>query len=67
MFNKNKFIAMLLKHNTKKSELAKYLNIEVYSLNRKIRNGGSFNMDEVRLMINLFGKDEVIDCLFSYE
>ncbi len=67
MFDKDKFIAMLLNHKVKKQDLANYLDIKLYSLNRKIREGGSFNMEEVRLMINLFGKDEVIDCLFSCE
>lgn len=65
MFNKNKFEAMLLKHNTSKKDLALYLNISISYLYKKISNGGDFNVEEIRLMTNLFGRNEVLDCLFD--
>lgn len=65
MFDKDKFLAMLLRHKTSKAELSAYLGIKLYSLNRKIRQSGSFNMEEVRLMMNLFGREDVIECLFN--
>jgi hypothetical protein len=65
MFNLKKFNAMLLRHNVSKQDLASYLGIKRPSLYRRLSNGGDFNTNEIRLMINLFGKDEVIECLFD--
>ena len=67
MFNKNKFNAMLLNHNVKKQQLADYLGIKVYSLNRKIRKGGNFSANEIRKLIDVFCREEVFGCLFDYE
>ena len=67
MFNKNKFNAMLLNHNVSKKQLADYLGVKVYSLNRKIRLGGNFSANEIRKLINVFSRDEVFGCLFYYE
>jgi len=67
MFNKNKFEAMLLNHSVSKKDLAYYLNISISYLYKKISNGGDFNVEEIRLMTNLFGRNEVLDCLFDCE
>ena len=65
MFNKNGFTAMLLRHNVNKDELSNYLGISKSYLYRKISNSGDFTKEEIDLMINLFGREEVLDCLFS--
>ena len=67
MFNKNKFNAMLLNHSITKQQLADYLDIKLYSLNRKIRLGGNFTMEEVRKLFVCFSKEEVLDCFFYCE
>ena len=67
MFNLNKFNAMLLRHNKTKEDLARYLGISKVSLYRRLSNAGDFTTEEIRLMVNLFGKEEVLDCLFDYQ
>ena len=67
MFNKNKFEAMLLNHNVSKQQLADYLGIKRYTLNRRIKNGGDFTIAEIRQMVVIFSKEEVCDCLFYCE
>lgn len=67
MFNLNKFNAMLLNHNVSKEQLARYLDISLSYLYRKIRNGGDFTIEEIRQLISFFSKEEVFGCLFDYE
>lgn len=66
MFNLNKFKAMLLNHNVSEEELAQYLDMKLYTLKRRIKASGNFSIDEIRLMIRLFGKEDVFECLFDY-
>lgn len=67
MFNLQKFNAMLLKRNTTKQDVANYLGIHISSLYKRLEKGGDFTVDEIRQLINFFGKNEVLDCLFSCE
>lgn len=67
MFNRKRFEAMLLKRNVSKEELADYLGISIASYYRRVRNNGNFSANEIRLLINFFGKEEVMGCLFSEE
>lgn len=67
MFNKNKFNAMLMSKNVSKEDLASYLGINLSTLYRLIKNKGNFNAVQIRLMIDFFGRDEVLGCLFDYE
>ena len=67
MFNLNKFKTMLLNHNVSEQQLADYLGIKLYTLKRRIKASGNFSPDEIRKMIDVFSKEEVIDCLFYYE
>lgn len=67
MFNRKKFIAMLDNMNVTKKDLASYLGISIASLYRRMKDNGNFTANEIRLMINFFGKDEVISCMFNYE
>ena len=43
------------------------LDMKLYTLKRRIKASGNFDIDEIRLMIRLFGKEEVFDCLFYYD
>ena len=64
MFDLDGFLFMLGKHRTTKKQLAKLLDISMASLYRRLNNGGNFTVDEVRIMISLFGRDDVVACLF---
>lgn len=59
------FVAMLLKRNITKEQLADYLGISIASYYRRIRNNGNFSANEIRLLINFFGREEVLACLFG--
>lgn len=65
MFNKNEFNAMLARKGITKDELAKKLGIRRETLYRRIVNGGNFNYKEIILLIEEFGKEEVMKALFS--
>ena len=65
MFNHKMFVAMLLKRNITKEQLADYLGISIASYYRRIRNNGNFSANEIRLLINFFGREEVLACLFG--
>lgn len=65
MFDLEKFLDMLARNRYTKTKLAKTLNISLSSLYRRIENGGSFTIDEIRLMIALFGKDDVFKVFFA--
>lgn len=67
MFNKNKFNAMLLSKSVTKEDLASYLGINVSTLYRLIKNNGNFNATQIRMMIDFFGREAVLGCLFDYE
>ena len=65
MFDLEKFNAMLCRHHTSKRDVSKYLGISIASLYRRLQKGGEFTTTEIRLLINFYGKEEVLDCLFS--
>ena len=65
MFDLEKFLDMLARNRYTKTKLAKTLNISLSSLYRRIENGGAFTIDEIRLMIALFGKDDVFKVFFA--
>ena len=67
MFNKDKFEGMLKNHSTTKQQLADYLGISKSYLYRKIKESGNFNVKEISFMINFFGREETLDCLFYCE
>lgn len=67
MFNLKKFEAMLLNHNCTKQDVADYLGITLTSLYRRLENDGNFKAKEIRLLINVFSKEEVLNCFFYYE
>lgn len=67
MFNLKKFEAMLLNHNRTKQDVADYLGITLTSLYRRLENDGNFKAKEIRLLINVFSKEEVLNCFFYYE
>lgn len=68
MFNKQKFDTMLINHKCSKTKLSKLLGMKSpQSIYRRIRLGGAFTSEEIRQMIMLFGKEEVLDCLFCCE
>ena len=67
MFNLQKFNAMLFNHNVSKQQLADYLGISLSSLYKRLQKGGDFTSNEIRKLINVFSKDEVMGCLFCYE
>lgn len=64
MFNLEKFLSMLGKNRMTRKELANILGISVASLYRRISNAGNFTTEEIRKMISLFGKEDVLECLF---
>ena len=64
MFNLEKFLSMLGKNRMTRKQLADILGISVTSLHRRLNNAGNFSAEEIRIMISLFGKDDVLDCLF---
>lgn len=65
MFDKNEFNAMLARRGMSRENLAKNLGIRRETLYRKITNDGSFTISEITKLIELFGKDEVCNALFS--
>jgi len=67
MFNLKLFEAMLSKRGVSKEDVAKYLGISRSSLYRRLQNGGEFTAVEIRQLINFFGREEVLGCLFYYE
>ena len=67
MFNLKKFEAMLLIHGYTKQQVADYLGITLTSLYRRLENGGNFKSSEIRQLITVFSREEVLDCLFCYE
>lgn len=67
MFNKNKFNAMLISKNVTKEDLAVYLGINLSTLYRLIKHNGNFSATQIRLMIDYFGREQVLDCLFDNE
>ena len=66
MFDIKKFEAMLLSKNTTKEDVAHYLGISRASIYRRLRDG-SFTVKEIQQLINFYGRDTVLDCLFSYD
>lgn len=64
MFNLDNFLSMLGKNRMTKKQLAKALDISETSLYRRINGSGNFSVEEVRQMIALFGREEVLNCLF---
>ena len=64
MFDLEKFLDMIARNRYTKKKLADRLGISVSSLYRRIEKGGAFSVDEVRIMIALFGKDDVLNSLF---
>lgn len=67
MFNLKLFEAMLSKRDVTKEDVAKYLGISRSSLYRRLHNAGDFTKEEINLLINYFGREEVLDCLFYYD
>lgn len=67
MFNKDKFNAMLLNKSVTKEDLAEYLGIDISTLYRIIKHDGNFNATQIRMMIDFFGREAVLGCLFCYE
>lgn len=67
MFNLKRFEAMLSQRGITKKELATYLGISLPSLYRRLQKGGDFTKNEITMLINYFGRDEVLNCLFCYE
>lgn len=65
MFDLNGFLDMIARHRYTKTKLAKTLCISLSSLYRRLENGGTFTVDEIRLMMTLFGKDEVLKVFFA--
>ena len=66
MFNRKMFEAMLVKRGLTKEDMAEYLGISIASYYRRMKSG-NFTADEIRLLINFFGREEVLDCIFYYE
>ena len=64
MFNLNNFLAMLMKNGYTKEKLANELDISMTSLYRRLNNSGNFTSEEVRIMISLFGKEDVFNSLY---
>ena len=64
MFNLDNFLSMLGKNRMTKKHLADILGISQTSIYRKINSGGNFTVEELRLMIALFGKEDVLNCFF---
>ena len=67
MFSLNKFNAMLSSHGYNKKQVAEYLGISISSLYRRLQNGGEFTTNEIRKLIDVFSREEVLGCLFCYE
>ena len=65
MFNKNEFNAMLARKGMTRAELADRLGIARETLYRRISHNGEFNYKEISMLISIFGKDEVMNALFS--
>ena len=66
MFDLKKFEAMLLNHNYTKQQVADYLGITLTSLYRRLEKFGEFKSSEIRKLITVFSKEEVLNCLFYY-
>ena len=64
MFNLDNFKLMLVKHKYTTNLLAKRLGISQSSLYRRLNDSGNFSMKEVRVMVALFGKEDVFNALF---
>ena len=64
MFNLDNFKIMLLKNNYTFKTLAESLNVSMSSIYRRIKDGGNFTVEEVRVMVNIFGKEDVFNALF---
>lgn len=67
LFNRKKFEAMMLERGVTKEDVAHYLGISVASYYRRIRDNGNFTANEIRMLINFFGKDKVLACIFYDE
>jgi len=65
MFNKNEFNAMLARKGLTRSDLAEKLGMRRETLYRRIANEGNFTYSEICTLIEIFGKDEVVNALFS--
>lgn len=66
MFNRKRFEAMLLTREVTKEQVANYLGISIASYFRRLKSG-NFTANEIRLLINFFGREEVLNCIFDYE
>ena len=64
-FSKNDFKAELVRKGLTSKELAKMLNLNETTLNRKVSNNGSFTRDEMVKLFEIFGKDTALNFLFK--
>ena len=67
MLNLTNFNVMLAKHDYTKPMLAKLLGLNKSSLYRRIKNNGAFSQQEISKMIEVFGKEDVMNALFYKE
>lgn len=65
MFNLDNFKLMLLKKHYSFEQLANRLDISMTTLYRRLQDGGNFTVDEVRMMIAIFGKKDVFNAIFN--
>lgn len=66
MFDEIKFNAMISSRGFKKKDVAEYLGIKYNTLYKKCKDG-NFTADEIRKLINVFSREEVLGCIFCYE
>ena len=64
MFNLDGFLDLLARNRYSKVKLAKTLGISLSSLYRRLEKKGDFTMGEVRLLMSLFGRDEILNVFF---
>lgn len=67
MFDKNEFNAMLARKGMTRDDLAKILCIRRETLYKKIKNDGSFNAADIKVMLQHFDSKELFRALFSCE
>ena len=66
MFNLTQFNAMISSRGFKKKDVADYLGIKYNTLYKKCKDG-NFTANEIRKLINVFSREEVLSCIFNYE
>ncbi len=64
MFKENELYGLLAKNGLTKRDFAKLLGINATTLYKKIKRDGDFTRKEIQIMINHFGKSEVVRVFF---